>query len=217
MMPFQLESIESLPDDLSHYRQTLEGLIAVSPVQTGVACLTIDEKELKAGNTLRTAGLHVDSFIKNRADMSIWAATSLRSYCYSMWNENDNRWFSDANKIGGMVMVSSPSGCRAWNKSFIGKVGNNGNCEHLRTEFPESEGEILEDSVAYWCNASCVHESLPMEHDSKRTFVRLSMPSHAPWFEGYTKNPKGIKPSGNIIPLDGVYGRAAEPEVILKD
>jgi hypothetical protein len=46
----------------------------------------------------------------------------------------------------------------------------------------------------------CVHESVPVATDTERTFVRLSMPSTAPWFEGYTVNPKGILPTGPILP-----------------
>lgn len=54
-----------------------------------------------------------------------------------------------------------------------------------------------------------------MKEDCERTFVRLSMPNDAPWYNGYTKNPKGIKPTGVIIPAAG-WGRIGENEVILK-
>lgn len=68
---------------------------------------------------------------------------------------------------------------------------------------------------SFWCNATCVHESFLMKEDCERTFVRLSMPNDAPWYNGYTKNPKGIKPTGVIIPAAG-WGRIGENEVILK-
>jgi hypothetical protein len=52
----------------------------------------------------------------------------------------------------------------------------------------------------YWCNPTAVHESIPMVADVARQFVRLSMPSMAPWHEGYTRNPLGVEPTGPIHP-----------------
>lgn len=52
--------------------------------------------------------------------------------------------------------------------------------------------------VVYGCGALTVHKSIPMVKDTPRQFVRLSMPSDAPWYEGYTVNPLGVKPTGPI-------------------
>jgi hypothetical protein len=41
---------------------------------------------------------------------------------------------------------------------------------------------------------------MPMKTATKRQFVRLSLPSDGPWFEGYTENPLGIKPPVEILP-----------------
>jgi hypothetical protein len=54
--------------------------------------------------------------------------------------------------------------------------------------------------VAYWCGPLTVHEALPMRQETARQFVRLSGPSDAPWHEGYTVNPLGIRPTGPIAP-----------------
>lgn len=59
----------------------------------------------------------------------------------------------------------------------------------------------------------CVHESVEQKEDCERIFVRLSMPSAAPWFEGYTKNPLGILPTGKILPKREFQ---AESEIILE-
>jgi hypothetical protein len=42
--------------------------------------------------------------------------------------------------------------------------------------------------------------AIPMRHDRKRSLVRLSMPSDCPWYEGYTRNPLGVEPTGPVHP-----------------
>lgn len=215
MLPILLEDIKTLPNDLSHYEQTVQELIEVAPVKEGVGYLTIDEKFVKKGDTLRKKGLHVDGVgTDDRKDLGPWAATGIRYQCSTMWDDGAKRWLYGAAGVGGMITVSSPVGCRAWNKEFEGRIGNNGDCEKLREKFPDEEATVFKAGMAYWCNSTCVHESLPMEHNTCRTFVRLSMPCKAPWYAGYTKNPKGVMPTGPIVSL-GFY-RAGEPEVILE-
>jgi hypothetical protein len=216
MMPLRIEDIETLPNDLAHYKQTVLDLIAVSPVQKGVAYLTIDERQLKAGQTLRLRGLHVDGLgAEGKLDMSVWATSGVQYECKQHWNDAKRCWYESAAGIGGMVMVSTPSGCRAWNKNFEGKIEKDGDCEKLRDQFPDEEATVLEDSVAYWCNAGCVHESMEMGFDTPRQFVRLSMPNTAPWYQGYTRNPKGVEPTGPIISMRAMF-RPHEKEVVLK-
>ncbi len=56
----------------------------------------------------------------------------------------------------------------------------------------------MQPNTLYWCSPLCVHESLMTRHPAARQFVRVSMPSDAPWHEGYTPNPLGILPTGPI-------------------
>jgi hypothetical protein len=216
MMPLRFEDLETLPDDLAHYKRTIQELIDISPVKEGVGYLTIDEKVVKKGDTLRLKGLHVDGIGEDgRTDLGIWAITGLRNYIASMWNDVNKKWWEGAAGIGGMLTVSSPAGCRAWHKDFKGKIGYNGDCEPLRKLFPNNEATVFESGVAYWCNASCVHESMLVEEDTERQFVRLSMPNDAPWYGSYTRNPKGVEPTGPVIREGGFY-RAREPQIVLK-
>lgn len=98
----------------------------------------------------------------------------------------------------GMVLVSSHYGCRGWAQDFEGYPGPNGVCEHLEDQLdPSSEIKMLANH-AYWCDALAVHESMPMTEDTFRQLVRVSAPSDAPWYEGYTVNPLGILPGGPI-------------------
>ena len=97
-------------------------------------------------------------------------------------------------------MVSSHVGCRAWNANLTGWPGWEGECDHLAPQLPNESAVVFEAGKAYWVDGMCVHESIPMDMSTARAFVRLSLPSMAPWFEGYTENPLGIKPSGKILP-----------------
>lgn len=213
LMPFLMEDIETIPNDLKNYRSTIEKLVSISPVTKGVGYLTIDERFVKSGDTLRKKGLHVDGVGPN-GEAGIWSAVASSGWIKSADPKGGKEkcWVNAAG-IGGMITVSYPAGCRAWNKEFSGNVNIYGDCESLRSQFPDNEATIFEANTAYWCNSFCVHESLPMKEDCNRTFVRLSMPSDAPWYRGYTKNPRGVQPTGMIVP----YKRTIEPEVILTD
>lgn len=215
MLPILMEDIESLPNDLSHYKKTVEDLIKLSPAKEGIAYLTIDEKVISSGKSHRLKGLHIDGMgTDGRMDLGIWAISGITYRCNEHWNDEDKRWYHNAAGLGGMITVSNPAGCRAWDKDFDGRINRNGDCEELREIFPDNESTIFEANTVYWCNSMCVHESVPVVEDTERIFARLSMPSYAPWYEGYTMNPKGIKPAGPIIPRQ--WCNNTEEEIVLK-
>lgn len=184
MMPIVIGDPKSIPSHLSPYSRLLLDLFEKDQAHAGrVGYLTIDEKIVQAGKTHRRAGLHVDGIFRQRG---------------GGWGGGGGGGWG---AIGtGMLTVSSVVGCRAWNQEFEGLPGPEGECHHLADQArPEAEvlfgaGEI------HWVDGLCVHESIPMAQDTERAFVRLSNPSTAPWFEGYTENPLGILPTGPILP-----------------
>jgi len=178
MLPIVIGDCASIPDFLSHYRWTAWRLAHMAdPEHLGkVGYLTIDEKHVLAGTTHRRAGMHVDGG-KDRG----WGGGG---------------W---AGKDTGMLTISSHVGCRAWAQTFDGEVGDEGDCEGLFDEL-QSSGTLLAPGTVYWLGGLCVHESLAQPSDVKRQFVRLSLPSEAPWYEGYTENPLGVLPTGQILP-----------------
>ncbi|MBL4940352.1 MAG: hypothetical protein JKY81_01665 [Colwellia sp.] len=143
-----------------------------------IGYLSIDEQILEPSQTLRRAGLHVDGYYQGRA--GAWAG--------------GGGWGSAGN---GMLTISSTPHCKAYLGTIEGEPGPEGECDHLDINI---EGEVFEAGHIYWVDGSCVHESLPVKRKTKRQFVRLSMPSNGPWFEGYTENPTGVKPSNEILP-----------------
>lgn len=196
MMPLILGDLNSIPESLNHYKETFKDLFKLTdPKHFGkVGYITIDEKEVLKGNTHRRSGLHVDGVYNDSC---------------GGWGGGGG-WGSVGN---GMITVSSVEGCKAYNQKFDGIIGKDGECDLLEDQLDESKATIFKKNTAYWVDGLCVHESLPQKENTKRTFVRLSMPSNAPWFDGYTKNPKGIQPTGEILSKRKYQN---EREVILK-
>lgn len=185
MMPLILGDLNSIPLTLQHWKETLGRMFEQCRKHFGsVGYITIDEKEVKAGKTHRRAGLHVDGVYNGSC---------------GGWGGGDDGggWGAVGN---GMFTVSSVAGCRAYNQTFEGKIGKDGECDQFVNQLDQSKSELFGANVLYWVDGLCVHESLPMPQDTKRQFVRLSMPSKAPWFEGYSVNPLGVQPTGAILP-----------------
>lgn len=182
MMPFRLEDVQgTVPDPKWH--DTIARLIQFGGCETGVAYLTIDEAEVLPGETHRRPGLHVDG-VGPDGRLGGWGGGG-----------GGGGWGT-----GGMVVAASHTGCRAWTGEIAGWPGPNGDCEHMRSELREVASMSLLGGRVYRLNPTAVHEAIALEQATRRQFVRLSLPSEAPWYEGYTPNPTGVQPTGPIHP-----------------
>jgi hypothetical protein len=177
MMPVILGSYIGIPEQYTWLIRQLYQ-VTESRLLGHVGYLTIDEKIVRANTTLRRSGIHVDGYYNGKC---------------GAWGGGGG-WGSVGN---GMLTISNTSHCKAWLGIYDGIPGDDGECGHI--ELNDSY-EIFEANQIYWVDGACIHESLPVVEDTKRQFVRLSMPSNAPWFEGYTINPGGILPSNDILP-----------------
>lgn len=177
MMPVILGDFRGIPAQYSEVIRNLYG-VTESRHFGSIGYLTIDERQLTPGETLRRSGLHVDGYYHGRC---------------GAWGGGGG-WGSVGN---GMLTISSTAHCRAYLGMIEGEPGPEGECGHL---VMPNAGELFEAGHVYWVDGACVHESLPVQEETKRQFVRLSMPSNGPWFEGYTKNPEGVLPSAEILP-----------------
>lgn len=178
MMPFHVHDLESLPDELAPWRPVVATLRG-DEYEAGVAYLTIDEADVAAGTTHRRPGLHVDGVGPDGG--------------YGVWG-GGGPWGAR-----GMVVAASVAGCRGWVQDFDGVPGGD-DCEHLRPQCRPDSEVVMAANRAYWCGPSAVHESIIHAETTRRQFVRLSMPSTAPWFDGYTANPMGVLPTGPVLP-----------------
>lgn len=181
MMPFLLEDIMTIPGGIAQWRSFVASITEKGGgPRVGTAYLTIDEALVKKEETQRRPGLHVDG-IGPEGKEGGWGGGG-------GWGTN------------GMIVAASVAGCHVYTGDFDGYPGPNGDCAHLADECKNKERILLDSNQAYWLSPMTVHEVFPMKEDTKRQFVRISMPSNAPWYEGYTKNPLGIKPTGPIHP-----------------
>lgn len=184
MLPVIIGDVNSLPDFVSGYRTCFEQMCAHAQEHNGkVGYLTIDEKVVEPKSTHRRGGAHVDGVYNGGAGG--WGGGGGGS-----WGSHGN----------GMLTVSSPAGCRAWNQFFEGWPGMEGEAEHLLGQAKDENCTLFEPNVLYWVDGLCVHESVPFTEATQRQFVRLSLPNEGPWFEGYTVNPLGVMPTGPILP-----------------
>lgn len=194
MMPIEIGA--ALPPDLTSWDEAIQGLAALVPEHRGkVGYLTIDEKLVQANETHRRPGLHVDGVYRGQA---------------GAWGGGGGPWASQSN---GMLLVASEPGCVAYNQRFEGEAGPEGECEHLRSQCHRATRTMLRAETVYWMNATCVHESLPQRAPVRRQLIRLSLPSTAPWFEGYTENPLGVRPTGPILPRRDAFMDWDRPQV----
>jgi hypothetical protein len=173
MMPIRLNDVRTIPKMLGGWRDVVIRLTELCRMWSGVGYITIDEAHVKAGETHRRPGMHVDG--------DLWGGGG-------PWARN------------GMLLVSSHAGCRGWHQDFGGAPGEDGDCSHLADQCDPLAEVVMQPGVVYHCNPTAVHESMLMTQDTARQFCRLSMPSDAPWYEGYTENPLGVKPGGPILP-----------------
>ncbi|MEL7339988.1 MAG: hypothetical protein AAGM67_05830, partial [Bacteroidota bacterium] len=117
MMPFEFHDVQgSLPDSLAEWKPVISQLIeSVGEPLEGVGYLTLDEAEVQGGETHRRPGLHVDG-IGEDGKRGVWGGGGGGGGGYA--------------KVG-MILAASHTGCVAYDQTFEGMAGPNGDCEHL--------------------------------------------------------------------------------------
>lgn len=150
----------SAPAGFEDYLPVIQSLIDASGVTEGIGYLTVDEKLLKAGETQRKPGPHVDG-------------------CYvplvRAWGHGGGGWNHNCNIIPGrmpVIVASNFAACKAWPGQFDAEPKSDGDLSHLDL----GEGVLLEPNMGYLLSPDCIHESLPMPHDVARTFIRIALP-----------------------------------------
>lgn len=188
MMPVKLGSVLGVPRQYIDLLKKLYGLVE-SRFIGEVGYLTIDEKEFTEDSTHRREGWHVDGFYHGKC---------------GAWGGGGS-WGSTGN---GMIVLSNVVGCEAVVGDYPLAIGDEGEVvyrckEEMRDYEVHHSGvptHLFEAGIPYWVDGACVHRSTTQKAGTKRQFLRLSMPNNGPWFEGYTENPLGIMPTGEILP-----------------
>lgn len=126
----------------------------------GTIHVTIDEKELKAGETQRKPLPHVDGRFMNGG----WGHTGGGG-----WNHYCNEL---PIKRMAIAVASSVARCKVFHGIFKGVPSEQGDCSHLSDQL--GKGEIVPKNQWHLLSPDCVHESMPMEKDCERSFIRVA-------------------------------------------
>jgi hypothetical protein len=128
-------------------------------VPYGELYLTIDERDIPAGETHRRGGVHYDG-------------------AYFVIQHKDSRWNtinrSEVTQGAGMIIAASHQASHGWRGELPGVAGPGGDCDHLRAQLSDLERFYLEANTVYHGNATFLHESLPVAEPTRRQLVRIT-------------------------------------------
>jgi hypothetical protein len=154
----------TVPEGFEDYLAPICELIKASGYTKGTAYLTVDEKLIKKGATQRKPKPHVDGYF----------VPEFRSWSHQ--GGGGGGWNHNCNIIPGrmpVIVASNFPACKAWKGEFEGEPKEDGDCSHIELYTP---GKLLPANVGYLLSPDCIHESLPMEEDTLRTFIRIALP-----------------------------------------
>jgi hypothetical protein len=167
----------SLPPALVRWTDTVRAMLALAPGVQGRAFVTVDQREVKRGQSQRRPGPHVDGnylfdwgggggggWLTGAAGRQLEPADHRLQYC---------------SPTGGMLIASDYEACRAWRGRFDGEPDQGGNCEHMQEQINRAELVPLVANAAYWMNSTGIHESLPVRATVQRSLLRITLPHDA--------------------------------------
>lgn len=150
----------SLPKHIREYEPIVKSLCERIGYK-GVVHITVDEKQLLAGETQRKPHPHIDGrFMRDAEGNEGWG---------SGWNHYCNEIPFERMSI---AVASSVSRCKVFHGEFVGQPKSQGDCSHLSDQL--GDGIIIPKNQWHLLSPDCVHESLPMEVDCKRSFIRVA-------------------------------------------
>ena len=151
--PVMLEGFED-------YREPVMALCEAAGATTGTAYMTVDEKIVPAGMSQRKPGPHVDGCFMPH--MNRWGGGGWNHFC-------NNVPFARM----PVIVASDVAACRAWEGMFDAVPTEDGDLSHLDLD----EGVLVPANVGYLLSPDCVHESLRMSEPTRRTFLRIALPT----------------------------------------
>lgn len=141
------------------YLEPVLSLLWAVSVHRGTAHMTVDEKVVKAGWSQRRPKPHVDGCFNGHD-----------------WQHPTPGWNHYCNHLPvprmAVIVAASEPGCVAWRGEFEGEPRRDGDLSHLEL----GKGELLQANTGYLLSPDCIHESLVMERDTRRTFLRIALP-----------------------------------------
>lgn len=153
-----------MAEGFEDYLEPVIKLLFAAGVFAGKAWMTVDEKIVKAGMSQRRPNPHVDGRF-NITEVK-WGGGGGGG-----WNHSCNLVPTVRTPV---IVASSAVGCRAWEGVFEGQPREDGDLSHIQDQL--GEGVILPANVGFLLSGDCVHESMILQQDTKRTFLRIALP-----------------------------------------
>ena len=180
----------TVPKGFEDYLQTVKELCEAAGAYIGKAFLTVDEKVIPAGMSQRKPGPHVDGCFMEHMNSwggggSGWSASPTPGWVATpSWNHTCN-----AVPFARMpvIVASDVALCKAWEGVFDATPTSghptlfDGDLSHVEL----GEGTILPANVGYLLSPDCIHESMKVDVDTRRTFIRIALPTTFDYQESY--------------------------------
>lgn len=159
---------QTLPDAIKRWAGAIAKALSFAPMEGG--WITLDEKHIKAGETHRRAGAHVDGNFYGAA----WGS--------GRWQRNDH--------TGGLFLLANAEGSCAYtgeidaeptpwlNEGSPDSASDGGDCQHM--DLSGLTCHRLLPNILYWMNSGGIHESLPLVSDTDRSLLRITLPHNCP-------------------------------------
>ena len=146
------------------YLEVVNQLCNKANVDAAEAHMTVDEKIIQPGFSQRRPGAHVDGcFMKEPA---IWGHPGPPP---GLWQHYCN--YLPVERMA-VIVASSVPGCLVYPGVFNGYPKNDGDCEHIRDQFTETN--LLPANQGFLLSPDCVHESKIFNEPTQRTFLRIA-------------------------------------------
>lgn len=154
MIPIRKNS--NLPKRFERWQDTVN--IMLEGIETDdVVYMTIDQSEVKKGDNHRRNGLHIDG-----------------NYTASEGWDSTPGWITGNCKGGGIILAASEIGCKAYDGTFNGAIGDGGDCSSV--DLSHTREVILQPNRVYIGNVTMLHKTVCASENQNRTFIRLTLP-----------------------------------------
>lgn len=161
----------------------LDGVETTLPIY-----LMVDQGMVKAGDTHRRPGVHVDGYWNPGKGKHGW-----RNRIGAHGGSGHGQHRRDRGYSGGhgsrppthlrkgygeeaLFLATDVSACRAYSGEWEGMAGEGGDCSHINVSALHQV--MFESNKVYAGNVAMLHESLPVKADTLRTVVRLNVPGY---------------------------------------
>lgn len=169
MIPFKLNDLNKIPNK---WKLFIESIKNYMPNFKGYAYLTVDQKFIPANKKHRRGGMHIDG----NYDFCDWGGGGWLNGKSGINLSPENFKKSYLEEGLGTLIISNYSACKIWEGIIDDIPSMGGGCEHLKDKVETLNSYLLECNMLYWISSQCIHESLIIKENVKRTLCRITLP-----------------------------------------